>query len=66
MKLGVPNIPNRRWRIGNVLALGVLINYFDRVALPVAVPQLQHDMRLNAAQIGILLSAFAWRETWPT
>lgn len=60
MKLGVPNIPNRRWRIGGVLALGVLINYFDRVALPVAVPQLQHDMALNAAQIGILLSAFAW------
>jgi sugar phosphate permease len=60
MRLGVPDIPNRRWRIGGVLALGVLINYFDRVALPVAVPQLQHDMALNAAQIGILLSAFAW------
>ena len=58
--MGVPSIPSRRWRIGGVLALGVLINYFDRVALPVAVPQLQHDMTLNAAQIGILLSAFAW------
>jgi MFS transporter, ACS family, D-galactonate transporter len=66
MKLGVPKIPNRHWQIGGVLALGVLINYFDRVALPVAVPQLQHDMTFNAAQIGIPLSAFAWRETWPT
>lgn len=55
-----PGIPGRRWRIGAVLALGVLINYFDRVALPVAVPQLQHDFNLNAGQIGLLLSAFAW------
>lgn len=55
-----PGVPGRRWRIGAVLALGVLINYFDRVALPVAVPQLQHDMGLNAAEIGVLLSAFAW------
>ncbi len=56
----VQGVPRRRWRIGGVLALGVLINYFDRIALPVAVPQLQHDFNLNAGQIGILLSAFAW------
>jgi MFS transporter, ACS family, D-galactonate transporter len=60
LNLTVPGVPNRRWRIGAVMALGVLINYFDRVALPVAVPQLQHDMALNAVQIGFLLSAFAW------
>ena len=60
LNLNVPGVPGRRWRIGAVLALGVLINYFDRIALPVAVPQLQHDMSLNAAEIGILLSAFAW------
>ncbi len=60
LNLQQPGVPNRRWRIGAVLALGVLINYFDRVALPVAVPQLQHDMGLNAVQIGFLLSAFAW------
>lgn len=59
-QLNVPGVPGRRWRIGGVLALGVLINYFDRVALPVAVPQLQHDFALNAGQIGLLLSAFAW------
>ncbi len=58
--VGAMAVPGRRWRIGAVLALGVLINYFDRVALPVAVPQLQHDMALNAGEIGILLSAFAW------
>ncbi len=60
LNLQVPGVPGRRWRTGAVLALGVLINYFDRVALPVAVPQLQHDMSFNAAEIGILLSAFAW------
>ncbi len=60
LPFGAVGIPNRRWRIGGVLALGVLINYFDRIALPVAVPQLQHDMALDAGQIGILLSAFAW------
>jgi ACS family D-galactonate transporter-like MFS transporter len=54
------HVPKRRWLIGAVLALGVLINYFDRVALPVAVPQLQHQFDLNAGEIGILLSAFAW------
>ncbi len=59
-QLNVPGVPGRRWRIGGVLALGVLINYFDRVALPVAVPQLQHDFTLNAGQVGLLLSAFAW------
>ncbi|WP_414444705.1 MFS transporter [Burkholderia sp. 22PA0106] len=55
-----PQVPGRRWRVGSVLALGVLINYFDRVAMPVAVPQLQHDFNLNAGQLGLLLSAFAW------
>src|ERR1700761_2985163 len=60
LHLTVPGVPNRRWRVRGGLALGVLINYLDRVALPVAVPQLQHDMSLNAAEIGFLLSAFAW------
>ncbi len=63
LHLGAEGVPNRRWRIGAVLALGVLINYFDRIALPVAVPQLQHDMALDAGQVGILLSAFAWSYT---
>jgi MFS family permease len=53
-------IPGRRWIIGVLLASGVLINYFDRISLSVAAPQLQHDLGLNAVEIGLLFSAFFW------
>jgi hypothetical protein len=32
----MPKIPRRRWRIAFLLAIGVLVNYFDRVNLSVA------------------------------
>jgi MFS transporter, ACS family, D-galactonate transporter len=53
-------IPGRRWIIGVLLASGVLINYFDRISLSVAAPQLQHDLGLSAVEIGLLFSAFFW------
>ena len=33
-------IPRLRWGIGLLLGVGVLINYFDRIDLSVAAPQL--------------------------
>ncbi|QYA15759.1 MULTISPECIES: MFS transporter [unclassified Rhizobium] len=51
---------NRRWWIGSLLALGVLVNYFDRVNLTVASPLIQDDFHIGPAEMGILFSAFGW------
>lgn len=53
-------IPRLRWRIGGLLGVGVLINYFDRISLSVAAPQLQEQLGLTAADLGWLFSAFFW------
>ena len=53
-------IPRLRWRIGSLLGAGVLINYFDRISLSVAGPQLQTTLGLSAPQLGLLFSAFFW------
>ena len=50
----------RRWWIGLLLGSGVLVNYFDRINLSVAGPQLQQAFGLDAAQLGWLFSAFFW------
>lgn len=36
------------------------MNYFDRINLSVAGPQLQYDFGPNAVQLGWLFSAFFW------
>jgi MFS transporter, ACS family, D-galactonate transporter len=54
------SIPRLRWRIGALIGAGVLINYFDRVSLSVAAPQLQLTFGLSASDIGLLFSAFFW------
>jgi len=53
-------IPRRRWRIAGLLAAGVLVNYFDRINLSVAGPQLQQEFGFGPAELGLLFSAFAW------
>jgi len=53
-------IPHRRWGIGALLGIGVLINYIDRIGLSVAAPQIQELFQLTAVQMGLLFSAFAW------
>ena len=53
-------VPGRRWSIGILLGVGVLVNYFDRVSLSAAGPQLQQDLGLTPEQMGLLLSAFFW------
>ncbi|MBN2909957.1 MFS transporter [Polycladomyces sp. WAk] len=50
----------RRWLIASLLAVGVIINYFDRINMSVAVKPLSEEFHLTAGQIGIILSAFAW------
>ena len=43
----------RRWTIGVLLGVGVLINYIDRINLSVAAPQLQEDFHLSPEEIGL-------------
>jgi MFS transporter, ACS family, D-galactonate transporter len=54
------HIPRVRWGIGMLLGAGVLINYFDRVNLSVAAPQLQQEFGLTDGEIGWLFSGFFW------
>ena len=56
----ITHIPKLRWRIGSLLGAGVLINYFDRISLSVAGPQLQETLGLSAQELGLLFSAFFW------
>src|ERR1700694_516166 len=53
-------IPKMRWSIGILLGAGVLINYFDRINLSVAAPQLQQTFGLSNHQMGWLFSSFFW------
>src|SRR6516165_1369951 len=53
-------VGRRRWTIGVLLGVGILINYFDRVNISVAAPQLQQEFGLTPADLGILFSAFFW------
>lgn len=55
-----PNVGRRRWAIGALLGVGILINYFDRVNVSVAAPQLQQEFGLTPGEIGLLFSAFFW------
>jgi sugar phosphate permease len=53
-------IPRRRWGIGALLGMGVLINYIDRIGLSVAAPQIKDLFHLTPVELGLLFSAFAW------
>lgn len=53
-------VPNRRWGIGSLLGIGVLINYIDRISLSVAAPQIKDAFQLGPVEIGLLFSAFFW------
>ena len=60
MTQDAPKVGRRRWVIGLLLGVGILINYFDRVNISVAAPQLQQEFGLTPADIGLLFSAFFW------
>jgi MFS transporter, ACS family, D-galactonate transporter len=49
-----------RWSIVFLIAVGVIVNYFDRINMSIAMPLLQKEFNLTAGQMGIFLSAFAW------
>jgi MFS transporter, ACS family, D-galactonate transporter len=43
-----------------LLGISVFLNYIDRGNLSIAAPMLKDELRISAAQLGILLSAFFW------
>jgi len=53
-------IPRLRWQISGLIAAGVLINYFDRISVSVAGPQLESSFHLTPVELGTLFSAFFW------
>ena len=53
-------VPGRRWMIGILLGVGILINYIDRVGLSAATPALRSELSLTNTDIGLLASAFFW------
>jgi ACS family D-galactonate transporter-like MFS transporter len=54
------SVPRRRWGIGALLGVGVLINYIDRIGLSVAAPQIKDIFQLTPVELGLLFSAFSW------
>ncbi len=55
-----PAVPRRRWRIAFLLALGVLVNFFDRINLSVSRDALHLSFGLSLVAFGYLSSAFSW------
>jgi len=53
-------VPRRRWRIAFLLALGVLVNFFDRINLSVSRDALNVSFGLSLVAFGYLSSAFSW------
>jgi ACS family D-galactonate transporter-like MFS transporter len=56
----MPKIPRRRWRIAFLLAVGVLVNYFDRVNLSVAHAALITTFAISNVTFGYLSAAYNW------
>ncbi len=53
-------IPRKLMWLLVLLGTSVFINYIDRGNLSIAAPMLKDELRISAAQLGILLSAFFW------
>jgi MFS transporter, ACS family, hexuronate transporter len=53
-----PKIAHYRWVIAGLLFLANAINYLDRSALSIVAPLVTKDLGFDAAQLGIIFSAF--------
>lgn len=53
----------KRWWVSVLLSLGMVIAYFDRVALSIALPIMTQTLDLTDTQQGLALSAFFWSYT---
>ena len=53
-------MPRARWTMIILCCLANTINYVDRANLAVAAPIMQHELGLDAAMMGLILSGFFW------
>lgn len=51
---------NVRWLIVAMLFVVTTVNYADRATISIAGPVISKDLELNAAQMGVIFSAFGW------
>ncbi|MFS0783669.1 MFS transporter [Bacillus sp. 1P06AnD] len=58
-----PKGSNTRWMISSLLCSMVMLNYFDRVAVSIAAPDLQHSFGLTAFEIGLVFSIYNYSYT---
>lgn len=50
----------KRFGVGFLMFVGVVINYMDRSNLSLAAPLLGRDLNLSPVQLGLIFSAFGW------
>jgi len=55
-----PMVRRRRTLAVSLLVLAGCVNYFDRSAVAIGNPAIRASLHLSYAQMGLLLSAFAW------
>lgn len=51
---------NVRWKIFIAMLILTTINYVDRAVLSIAMPEIQSDLGLDPALVGVILSSFFW------
>lgn len=51
---------NIRFQMLWLIVIAVTINYLDRAIVGIAAPGIRHDFGLNAAELGLVFSAFGW------
>jgi len=56
-------VGNVRWGIAILLAIGIIVNYFDRVNLSVGAKDIIKEFHLSQAQYGVILSSYLWSYT---
>jgi ACS family D-galactonate transporter-like MFS transporter len=49
-----------RWLVISMAFLGTTISYVDRACLGVAIPFIEHDLKLDPRAVGAVLGAFFW------
>lgn len=59
-----PKGSNTRWVISSLLCSMIILNYFDRVAVSIAAPDLQQSFGLTAFEIGLVFSIYNYAYTF--
>ncbi len=60
VKLKADHPTKRRFAMLGLIAATTMINYLDRTVLGVAAPLMSKDLKIGAAEMGLVFSAFAW------